>query len=406
MKQQRIHLIDSLRGLSLLGILLANLLIFQYGIWGKEELSLMSIDKGAFHFLKIFVEGSFMPIFTFLFGYSIIKMADGLRQKNVKVKRYFARRSILLMLLGFLHSTFIWEGDILLTYGMMGLALIVFVNRKTKTILVWGVLLFTLYTALMLIGSGISDPSTTEEEFTASPAYIAKTNEVYGTGTYTEIMHHRLNADPIKEMDEIFILVMMVIAPFAMAPLFLFGMYAARINLFANPEKEKKGYKVGAWILLPFGLLMKGFGELQTPNNWTDFLIGTGAPLLSFGYIFAFASLYAGCSKTILFLAMENVGKLSLTNYILQSIVCTTLFYGYGLGLFGKVGVLNSIFLGLFIFAIQSVCSHYYLKSFRRGPLETLLRIGTNFTWNGQVKARKTDTDVDTCPSIPNSKAL
>lgn len=391
MNQQRIHLVDSLRGLSLLGILLANLLIFQYGLWGKDELTLTPIDKGSFHFLKIFVEGSFMPIFTFLFGYSIIKMAEGIRKKKRKVKRYFVRRSILLMFFGLLHSTFLWEGDILLTYGMMGLALVFFVNRKPKTILIWGILLITLQTSFMLIGSGFYDPSAADEEFTASPAYIQKTNEVYETGTYTEIMNHRLNEDPMEDMDELLILALLVIAPLSIAPNFLLGMYAARVNLFANPKLEIKKYKAGVLILLPLGLLMKGLGELQPPSNWTDFLIVSGATILSFGYIFTFALLYTKFTKAAVFRAMENVGKLSLTNYIVQSIICTTIFYGYGFGLFGKLGVLNSIFLGLFIFAAQSVCSFYYLKIFRRGPLEVLLRIGTNLSWDGQVKARKSN---------------
>src|SRR5690606_1826724 len=102
-------------------------------------------------------------------------------------------------------------------------------------------------------------------------------------------------------MDELFIIALLVLAPFSIAPNFLLGMYAARMNLFANPQLEIKKYKAGALILLPLGLLMKGLGELQPPNNWTDFLVASGATILSFGYIFTFALLYTKFTKAVVF---------------------------------------------------------------------------------------------------------
>lgn len=112
--------VDAIRGLSLLGILMANMLIFQYGMFGKDELHFFqpsTLDLISHDMLKVFVEGSFMPIFTFLFGYSMIKMRESLIGKGLKYGRSFFRRSVLLIVLGLLHSIFIWEGDILLFYG-------------------------------------------------------------------------------------------------------------------------------------------------------------------------------------------------------------------------------------------------------------------------------------------------
>ncbi len=137
-KQNRIHIIDGLRGFSLFGILMANLLIFQYGIWGKDEIELYAIsvfDTGIYKLVKILIESSFMPIFTFLFGFSMIKMKESLEAKGLGTKRYFARRFLLLLVLGTLHSEFLWEGDILGFYGMMGFFLLLFMNRKPKTLL-------------------------------------------------------------------------------------------------------------------------------------------------------------------------------------------------------------------------------------------------------------------------------
>lgn len=390
MKQQRVHLIDGMRGLSLFGILLANLLIFQFGIWRTADLPLSPVDNGAYSFVKIFIEGSFMPIFTFLFGYSIVKMAESLQQKGLHVKRYFARRFIFLLLLGILHGTFLWEGDILAFYGMFGFFLLFFINRKTKTILIWGLMLFVLTNAIMLIGAGFNDGTEPTDEFEAPASYLEKMNEVYATGTYAEIYHFRNNEDPMGDMPGALVFVLVVLSPVIMAPLFLFGMYAARVRFFTNPLKEVMWYRIGTWVLLPLGLAMKGIGELAPVNGWTDFLIGSGAPLLAIGYICAFAYLYTRVSGSIFMRAFESVGKLSLTNYIMQTVICTTIFYGYGLGLFGSFGVVNGILLGLFIFLIQCVGSIVYLRYFTRGPLELLLRIWTNFSWNGRVKPKRT----------------
>lgn len=386
MKMERVRLVDSLRGLSLFGILLANMLIFQYGIWGKDEISYFSLsdlDTGVYKFIKIVVEGSFMPIFTFLFGYSLIKLVESLRKREVKARWYLVRRFILLIIFGILHGTYLWEGDILSFYGMMGFFLLIFINRKKKTLIIWGIILLLLTSAM---GYGVLEE--TNEEVEELSSYIVKTNDVYANGTYTEIMDHRNNESPLFFDDEFFLLFIMILAPFMTAPLFLFGMAAAKGNFFTRPSSEQRWYKIGA-ILLPIGLALKYCSILFQENDWSAILLNVGAQLLSLGYIALFALLFVSYSNSKMFHGFESVGKLSLTNYIMQSVICTTIFYGYGLGLFGDIGMLNSIILGLLIFLLQCVCSSLYLKKFRRGPLEVILRIGTNFSWNGAVKKRK-----------------
>lgn len=383
---ERVKLIDSLRGLSLFGILLANMLIFQYGIWGKDEISYFSLsgmDTWAYKFIKIAVEGSFMPIFTFLFGYSLIKMVESLRNKEVKVRWHLIRRFVLLITLGILHGTFLWEGDILAFYGFMGFFLLMFVNRKKKTLIIWGIILFLLTSAM---GYGVLEE--TKEEVEKLSGYIVKTNDIYKNGDYSQIKHHRNTEDPLIFESEFFVLFIVILAPFMTAPLFLFGMAAAKGNLFTRPGVEQKWYKVGA-ILLPIGLALKSGSVLLQENAWSAILLNIGAQLLSVGYISIFAILFTSFSNSIVFRSFESVGKLSLTNYILQSIICTTIFYGYGLGFFGDFGMLNSIILGLIIFAMQCLISTLYLKKFRRGPLEIIMRIWTNFSWNGSVKKRR-----------------
>ncbi|WP_436894578.1 DUF418 domain-containing protein [Staphylococcus pseudoxylosus] len=129
---KRIRMADSLRGFSLLGIFLANLLIFQYGLSGKsyiEFYNLNTFNLGVFHFIKIFIEGSFMPIFTLLFGFSLDKLYQSMKHKSIKRPRVkLFRRAVFILIIGILHASFIWEGDILMGYGLSMLIVIPFIS--------------------------------------------------------------------------------------------------------------------------------------------------------------------------------------------------------------------------------------------------------------------------------------
>ncbi|WP_309484832.1 DUF418 domain-containing protein [Bacillus aquiflavi] len=111
-----------------------------------------------------------------------------------------------------------------------------------------------------------------------------------------------------------------------------------------------------------------------------------GASLLALGYIFAFASLYRDTKNRRFLSWFESIGRLSLTNYLMQTILCTMIFYGYGFGLFGKLGVIAGFFLAIFIFAIQVAGSTLYLKYFRMGPFEKILRMWTYLSLKGKPK--------------------
>ncbi|WP_298469745.1 DUF418 domain-containing protein [uncultured Psychrobacillus sp.] len=396
MHTKRVRFIDALRGLSLLGILLANLLIFHYGIWGKDEISYFSLsdtDRGLYSFLKIVVEGSFMPIFTFLFGYSLVILAESIKNKNGKVKRHLWRRFLLLFSLGLLHATYLWEGDILAFYGMMGIFLLLFLNRRKKTLIIWGMVLFILTGAL---GYGVVE-ETIEEEKRLSD-YIEKTYDIYKSGSYEEIKDHRNNESPLFTDDELetafLILFMLLFAPLLTSPMFLFGMAAAKGKLFQKMEQEEKWYKL-SMALLPIGLLLKSVAILGDESNWTGIFQHLGAQFLSIAYIGTFAFLFRKFSASKVFLGLESAGKLSLTNYISQSVVCTFVFYGYGLGQFGTLGMLNSIFLVFILFVFQCISSYFYLKRFKRGPLEMIIRMGTNLSWRGNLKAKKQKIKVE-----------
>lgn len=384
--KQRLAIIDGIRGFSLIGILMANMLIFQYGIYGKDELGhfkLFAGDEAANIWVKVVVEGSFMPIFMFLFGYSMIKMKNKLEENGGKVKRHFARRFILLIGLGFLHSTFVWEGDILLSYGFLGLLMMVFLNRKPKTIFIWAVTLLVL-TSFLGFGAMLETP----EDVKRMDSYVQNANHIYADGSYSEIKDFRISGEDPLGLPDGFYVFMILLAPFMLCPLFLLGMYAAKRNCFTHPEEEQKRYIGFAGVLIPLGLLLKSIPYILPHSPWAGVAEFLGAPLLAIGYIFAFSLLYAkGVNPSFLKL-FENVGRLSMSNYLLQSLICTTIFYGYGLGLFGQIGILKGILLTIGIYSLQVVFSHFYLEVWKVGPFEKLMRMGTYLTWNGNTKKK------------------
>lgn len=386
MMKQRLAMIDGIRGFSLIGILMANMLIFQYGIWGMDELEHFKIfagDTEANIWLKVFVEGSFMPIFMFLFGYSMIKMKEKLEMNGGKVKRHFVRRFILLIVLGLLHSTFVWEGDILFSYGCLGLLMMIFMNRKKKTIFIWAVILLVLTSFI-----GFGNVTETAEEVERMDSYVQKANHIYADGSYSEIKDFRNSGEDPLGLPPGAYLFIMLLAPFMLCPLFLLGMYAAKKEWFTKPKDEQKLYVVCSSILVPIGLLLKSIPYLFPSTPWAGVTEFLGAPLLAIGYIFAFALLYSKGVNPFFLRLFENVGRLSMSNYLLQSIICTTIFYGYGLGLFGQIGVLNGILLAIVIYGIQVFFSHMYLKVWKVGPFEKVMRIGTYLKWSGNTKKK------------------
>ncbi|MBE2977398.1 DUF418 domain-containing protein [Priestia megaterium] len=387
---RRVKVIDSMRGFSLFGILLANMLIFQYGIYGKDMIHLFSLspsDSAAYVFLKVAVEESFMPIFTFLFGYSMVKMKESLERRQLGVKRHFFRRFLLLLGLGLLHGVFLWEGDILTFYGMMGVFLLLFfLNRKAKTLLVLASILLIL-TGAAGYGS-LNDNMYLLSDKQTLTTYVKDTIHVYGSGTYEQIKDHRNNVDPMNMAGYKFAFAFLF-TPFIMGDLFLFGMYAGKEKWFYDVSANQKQYGRWAAALIPLGLLLKGTMYLWPDANWAGSTHMLGGSLLSLGYIAGFAWLYAKCEKSFLMKAFESVGRISLSNYLMQTVICTTIFYGYGLGCFGKLGTISGIFVCIGIYGIQLIGSYMYVQKFKTGPVEKLLRIWTNFSWSGKPKEKK-----------------
>lgn len=384
----RLPLVDAMRGFSLLGIILANMLIFQYGSWGLMDLqadSLTTLDHVVNGLLEVFVVGSFMPIFALLFGFGIVKMKESLERRQLSPYTHLSRRFLLLMLIGMLHAFFIWEGDILTYYGLFGFGLLLYLRCRPATLLVWtsigfGVLLLMGLVSVLAPDSG---SSIAEEQYSLNML------SVYSQGSYLDILLHRNTVTPLGSSPFSFLLMFLLIALSSMLyiPLFWLGMYMAKTSVFEQASAKRSLYLRGMLILLPLGLAIKVLPLFMPVLEWETLALLIGGPVLAMGYVFAFAWVYVKLSERRWMSHFAAVGKLSLSNYLLQSIIATTLFYGYGFGWFGQLGVAAGACVALGIYALQWLLSPLYLRHYSYGPVEKLLRMWTNLSRSGQPKA-------------------
>ncbi|MEK4425710.1 DUF418 domain-containing protein [Solibacillus sp. FSL K6-1523] len=369
MKVERVDLMDALRGFALIGILLANMLHFQFGSSGAEIIeSANALNKVSYYFVKIVIEGSVYPIFGFVFGYVLIKMIESRENAELKYKNIVFRRAVGLSILGALHLTLLWEGDVLLTYGStLFVLLLFFLKRRVKTYFVWGIILTAILGVGAFFGSNfvqLMKPLTAAEIM------------IYQEGTYVEILTQRvgeiIGGGGIGLVFTLLIIwiAFLIVSFLAVGPFVLFGMGMAKKDAFIQLEKGLQSYKKVA-LLVPVGLLLKGSIIFDTP--FSLFMYSAGTYVLAIGYIALFAWLF-NRYQTQMNHYFAPIGKLSLTNYLMQTIICTTIFYGYGFGLFGKLGVFVGILLSIIIYGIQLKISQLYLKRFSIGPVEMILR--------------------------------
>ena len=395
---ERIIDLDILRGIALFGILVVNLYIF------SNPLAILAADSGLWYdwynqaylfFSRIFFEGKFITLFSFLFGLGFYIFTERLKVKGLQVRRVFFRRMFLLFLIGMLHGWLIWAGDILAPYAVAGIIIMLFLYRTDKTIKVWmGIfiggflLLFTLLSAFIMWGMTIPDVAAgikegfmeVSEEF---QDLLVRGYEIYATGTFSEMIEYR--AEELSfAWSGMFISPMGI--PFIIA-IFLLGYLIGLQGLLQQPKLLRSLLIPRRWKLLLPGLLFSiiyATSYLYTDpvffDTWTllqMFGIIFGAPLLMLGYC-GFILKWLDDNKGTAFLnRFAPVGRMALTNYIMQSVICTTIFYGFGLGLIGRFPPIFILPLAIVIFGFQVYASEWYFKKFKMGPLEKMWRLGT-----------------------------
>ena len=389
--RRRITTLDALRGFAILGILLVNIEIF-YGpdFWlllaGESVLS--GLDRVLGFLIVFLAQSKFYSIFAFLFGLGLVMQTVRAEERGRSSGRFLARRLAVLTLFGALHAVLIWSGDILLTYALLGFVFLLFCRRPARTLLVWAALLLLLPPLLLLAGGllallatltpegaqAISEAAAGQREFVRNLAGSAQ--EAYGSGSYGDMVAQRLREIFLWASNLIFV------GP-NLFGMFLVGGAVMRAGWLEDLDAHRTGIRRAVLIGLLIGLplnLVAAYATILNPGGASGVAllwIGQscqliGGPVLALGYI-GLATLlfqrYAGAGPVRW---TSAVGRMALTNYLAQSVICTAVFYGFGL--YGQVSLVAALILCGGIYALQLLWSPLWLSSFSYGPMEWLWR--------------------------------
>ena len=348
---ERIDAIDVLRGLALLGVVAINVVtefrvsIFEQFLSHTRPAS--PIDSAVETILTLAVEMKALALFSLLFGAGLAiqfeRLANSERRTSLLV-----RRLAVLLVFGLIHLCLIWNGDILTEYALAGLIVLPFLFGPRWLLAVAALVFLVLYLAMQAFPPPGLFPATATIR-----QHVADATRIYATGGFLDVLAFRLRELPLFAPLHAFIFPRTI-------GLFLIGALAWRTGILQSPPRR----------LLSIGIPCTGLGAALILAG-TDAL---GAILLALGYgtvILGIANLARG--KRLLGWAAP-LGRMAFTNYLAQSLIFGWIFYGYGLGLFGRLGVASALAIGIAVYAGQVVFSAWWLRRYRYGPVEWLWR--------------------------------
>jgi uncharacterized protein len=389
--QQRIEIIDVLRGFTLLGIIIVHFAEQYYAGMHPEShpnfTSKFLGDDIMMGFIGIFISGKFFMIFSFLFGLSFFLQLSK-SDSSIKFVGKFFWRLLILLAIGFVHHLH-YRGDILTIYAMLGVGLLLCYKLPDKFLLIVAlVLTINLPSVVVRGGQALNPPPQTENQ---NPfAGNNDDNEKYYTtvkeGSYIEIVQanfHELEFKYRFQVDSGRIYITM--------GLFLLGLYAGRKRIFENWRENlplfKKFLKRSLWTILGLILFAAAFfgGAELMKIKIPEAIQWMAGGLVFDAFNLALATIYVA---TIVLLFQKEkwktrlmqfyaVGRMGLTTYLMQTFFGVLLFFGIGFGLLGEIGALASVGIGLVIFMGQIYFSKWWLARFRFGPVEWLWRSAT-----------------------------
>jgi uncharacterized protein len=395
---QRIISVDVLRGFALLGILMVN--IQSFGFVDAKYMNPMATGEitGANYwtwwFTYVFFDSKFMTLFSALFGAGIVLMWERAKQTSRRPIRLHYRRMFWLMLFGLAHAYLLWYGDILFLYSLCGMIVYWASGLRPRYLIPLGFTLLAVAFGLSLM-SGWSMPYWDEAQiaefkqmWSPSSEEVANQTKAYRGGWLEQLPYRSENA---------FMMQTFLVAFWGFwraGGLMLVGMGLYKLGFF-GAQWSSRSYAVSGVIaaVIGFTLILTGVNKLNA-ENWSveyGFFFGQQFNYWgSLGLSFAYASAVMLVCKFNLFIWLQRslaaVGQMALTNYLMHTMICTTIFYGHGLALFGQLSRMQLDLIVIAIWALQLWLSPVWLKRFRFGPFEWFWRSLTY--WKSQSMAR------------------
>lgn len=385
----RIEGLDFLRGIALLGIFIANMLTFHSPYIYMDPYSWFTApsDAASFKMIDIFIEASFYPLFAMLFGYGLNMQYEKARAAGAPFAPFMARRMGILMLFGLIHALLVWSGDILFTYAVMGFVMIAAVRLPKKWLLSVALFVYLAPTALLYaLFTWIrkTDPNNVLDGY-VDIQKIELAISAYAHGTFGEIFIFRMKEWLMFGLSSALLGLLFIL------PLVMIGAALSKWKVIERAAQLKVPLLISGVVLTAGGLWLKAMPFTDGPKYENLLVMQTnlGGPLVTLGYAALLLLLWQLVNVQKILHPIAKAGRMAFTTYIMQSIIATTIFYSYGLGLYGKVDVATGTWMAIGIFVIQVIFAMLWLSKFRMGPLEFLWRklsYGKNFNKIEEIK--------------------
>jgi uncharacterized protein len=375
---QRIEAIDVLRGLALFGVIAIHV-VFEFRVDIFEQFlpatgNVSVIDRALKNILAAAVELKAFALFSLLFGAGLAIQFDRLAD-NPRRTALLVRRLLVLLLIGALHLVLIWNGDILVEYALAGLIVLPLLFGPAWPALGAATASLLLFIAMPLLPPVVAFPSQAWIRDHIAQAAIA-----YGDGGFLDVLAFRIREIPAISALHV------LIFPRTIA-LFLFGALVWRTGVLRRASEHRRllfGIAVGG--ILTGGALTFA-AEHTAWFGWRarEAIERLGAVILATGYVAAVIGLVGVPAGKRMLAWAAPVGRMAFTNYLAQSIMLGWIFYGYGLGLFGRVGVTTALAIGVAVYAAEVAFSAWWLERYRYGPLEWFWRSLMYGAWQRMV---------------------
>ena len=371
----RIPTLDILRGVSLFGILLVNIIAFYVPMPHVTNLSnwfTSAKDIINYQYIEIYVQSSFYPLFSMLFGYGIAMQFIKATEQRAKFYPFATKRLVILFIVGMAHAFLIWWGDILATYAFCGLFLLLFIRMRPGVLLGAAIILNSLFHGFYLGLLGLF--GILHKEVEVQPVDIIQIQNsitAYGTGTWLDTFNQRLVDLSIQLSPLMWFLSLVIILPYM-----LIGAALAKWKLIERANQYKKVWITIAVLGVSVGLFIKNAPILFTRTYLLDYLqVYIGGPVLALGYIATIIVICSFIPKAIkLLMPFAKLGRMSLTMYLMQSIILSVLFYNWGFGLYGQVDVELGIYISVAIILVQIGIAELWFMKFKQGPIESIMK--------------------------------
>jgi len=366
----RTIIVDVIRGFALIGVLIANFTSYVNQQTPEPILNSISssFDRSLDSINAIFIEWKFFTLFSILFGYGFGLILESLERKNINPNFFFIRRMFWLFIFGCIHTLF-WWADVLHLYAVSGMLLLLFRKKTNRSILVYAVLFALIIPAFINYAL-----RNLPETFTDSD--IQGLYNQYKQGNIIDVF--KFNID--------FYYRMFIVSGSDLHDIvetlgrFLLGYFLLRIKLFDSVEAKKAVFKKIALFAAPLMLayfLLKWL-LINKSIHVNQFIL---SPLFSLGilsttsfYVSVLVIAYISFGMNKFFAALQALGKMTLTNYLMVSAFLIIILYGFGFNKLGEISMSTIWLYALLWLCVEIIFSTYWLKKFRYGPAEWIWR--------------------------------